>query len=193
LNEPQATNACNFSPFFSNEGKAKSKRSKNDEEQFEQLESKLVLAGGIHLLKIMLCYSECNETLLRDALTHGLSRSEIALVAGLFVDLLSPIRSKKKNQQSMAPRTVQWISALFDSLRGKLTESEFVTLSRTREAVAAEVSKTEFILSLQDTLTQTISVLKSGATKKSEANRDAATEKERPGYLPPYRIERLVF
>lgn len=171
--------------------------SAEEKEELIVLGRMLILFGTATLMQNILQYSSCNESLLRAALDAELSRNELGLLIRFFVELLNSPERFCPLQKNACGRVVQWLSALCDCLRPPLVGDEARNLSLIQSALAAEVSKTEAIVSLQEHINEAEAVVLSDSntmTKPTES-RDNTVKKQNKsaGGLPPYQIERLVF
>jgi hypothetical protein len=173
---------------------SKKKQTANNKTLVDCLGHKLILAGTLSLAHTITEYSDCNDSLLRNALARELSRDEVGFLARVFVELLiSPARRPRNPSAAATRRTIQWLSVLCDALRGPLDDSDASVLSFVRQAIASERSKTESILSLQDVLSGSLSTVRTGKRKRSESVDKGGPERQIRGQLPAYQIERLVF
>jgi hypothetical protein len=172
--------------------------------ELSKVSSKLILVSASFLLHHILLYSQCNESILRSALNEGLSRKEVALVAGLLSDLLAPALSLEaiatnSQIQNRAKVACQWIAALCegrrDELAGSITLKGTNRLSIVHRALVGAVAQCEAILSLQEE----VKSLPLGsraviAEKRKEPGRKKAPKKETgEDELPGYTIDCLVF
>lgn len=150
----------------------------------EKLSSKLILAGTNVLLEKIFSFSDCNETLLRGALTDEMPPKERGLLYQLLVE--SAIAAKTNARKTQ--RATHWASALSDRLRGNVSELETAALSRVQESVAMELARTESILSLEGTLRQVLASIEPSSGGRSSTSDGSARDR-----LPAYQIERLAF
>jgi len=134
------------------------------------LPAQLVKSGCLILLSRILNYSSCNDSLLRGAISEGLSPKEIGLLAVLIADIL------EISEDPLArSRAVQWLLVLCDCLRNEPASLKMLDMQRLRRRITTEVSRTEAILSLKNIV------------------QEAESSAKRTGQKPSYQIERLLF
>jgi hypothetical protein len=179
---------------------AKGSLENGEKESSSLLSTQLLKSGATLLLRRILSYSSCNDSLLRGALSDGLSRQEKGLLARMLVGALAdPAGDKETNSDlhsTVSLRAIQWLSALCDCLLDEPADSKTLNIFLLRRWIAAEVSKTEAILSLKETLFGDSGVQQS---QSESSSRTVPTETPVPskmkvaGQMPPYQIEWLLF
>ena len=164
---------------------------------------KVVAAGIESILKRMTTLSECNETMLRDALLSTVKKPEEAAILASSLSMLLSSHTKKRSSSVNRTRVIsQWISALCDAFAEELSEAKVSrtesALSSLSKAVARGVSHSEAIMSLQEDLTR-ISILKyqQRATSNEEETEVVVNlldePRRRDQEIPGYSIETLIF
>jgi hypothetical protein len=179
------------------------------QKQKDALSSKLLRAGTFILVRRMIQYSRCNETLLRKAWLEGLpAKHEPLILSRILADLLkeegSDAAQSQRRSASYTESITKWIYTLCETCHDRLIASEDDAdepegespLSCLLDSVRATLDRTEAAMSLHD-------VLHRFGTSKSEEDEkeslDAATFVNKPsrdkdsGPVPPYSIERLAF
>jgi hypothetical protein len=166
------------------------RKSKSDENlSVEKSFSALVLRAGEAFLSAVLTYSDCNETLLRRAISEYLTRREIFTL----LKLVSQVRgrpAKNKLNADMLKRAFLWTSVLCESLTSPRSEDELALLNSEKLSIVVERNATKKLLSIRDTLETVIADIQEATgnrtVNKPEVNQNRAQ-------LPPYQLERLVF
>ncbi|KAL3945252.1 MAG: hypothetical protein SGBAC_000663 [Bacillariaceae sp.] len=160
------------------------------------LTSKLLTKGTRLVLERIVSYSDCNQGILRVALSEGLgNHHEAIIVAKMLAEILSeaPKDSSvgKSAKRSKMKTTCQWITALCDSFQDELMlaktpngESylQFLLLS-----VTAATKHSEAIISLREDVDRNILnevdlLEKDPELEKSKATRRGVGEENLPGY-----------
>jgi len=159
----------------------------DDKDQKTILDRKLIMFGMAALMKAIVEYSTCNESLLRDALAFEFSEEGLLFLAKFLVDLLmSPEKFHVAPKTGSVRNSIQWLSALCDCLQQTPPSSEDV--KRIRGAIAKQLRAAGTIVSLQGAIEDNLA-LASGRPAAGEAKQ----KENSPRTLPPYQIERLVF
>jgi hypothetical protein len=144
--------------------------------------AKLIVSASECLLKRIFLYSNFNEALLRIAVGDILNKSQIVLTARLLSKYISTA-----NTDGTTPlkRAIHWLTIIAEHLNGSMRVSESIDMSRIRETISDQLSKTECLLSLQDVLYQAESSAKKPRLAVGAPVRDLTS-------LPGYQIERLM-
>jgi hypothetical protein len=170
--------------------------------------SKLMRAGTFFLVRRIIKYSRCNETLLRNALLEGLrAKHEPFLLSRILADLLkeegSDAAQLQQRSASYTESISKWIYTLCEACHDRLIASEEDTdepegespLSYLLDSVRATLERTEAVMSLHDVLHR-FGTSKSDEAEKELLDADASVKPSRDqltGPVPPYSIERLAF
>jgi hypothetical protein len=178
------------------------------QKQEDALSAKLMRAGTFILVRRIIKYSRCNETLLRNALLEGLpAEHEPFLLSRILADLLkaegSDAVQSQRRSASYTESITKWIYTLCEACHGRLISSEEDTdepagelpLSYLLDSVQATLERTEAVMSLHDIL-QRFGTSKSEEAEKESLDADAFVKRSRDqdsGPVPPYSIERLAF
>ena len=167
---------------------SKRKLSASEKDEHTVLGRKLILSGSATLVKSIVEYSRCNESLLRDALATEFSEVGLRFLSRFLVELLSSPEKFSVTPEAGAIRnSIQWLSALCDCLQHASPSDEDVKLIQS--AVATQLSAAGAIASLQGALSDALS----GSTGRSDPGDHVVKGEKSPRNLPPYQIERIVF
>lgn len=174
-------------------------------EQEESLSLKLVRAGTTILVGRLMQYSRCNETLLRNAISEGLTaKHEPAILSRVLIDLLNHRGENAILPPISTALISKWIFTLCEACRERLVASEDTSdesddespLTQILDSVRADVKSTETIMSLHDMVHQF------GTTKAEQIDAEAEetgkltasdSHKRDATPVPAYSIERLAF
>jgi len=164
---------------------------------------KLVMEGVEMLMYKVVCYSECNEVMLRVALSEGLSSgAEAVIMVHLLSNLLkskpSIIRPQKRLHPSFVRSLCQWIAALGESFKAELKEAKTSSgencitflLNSLREANR----NSQAIISMKDC----IGIAEAKKKNMAKRARIRAAERGITGTsteenFPGYSIDRIIF
>lgn len=176
--------------------------------QEDALSLKLMRAGTFVLVRRIIQYSRCNETLLRNALLEGLPvKHEPLVLSRVLADLLeeegSDAEPPQRRSGSRTALIAKWIYTLCEACHERLIVSEDDAeepegdspLAYILRSVRATLERTEAVISLQDSLHRFGTSKLDGHVKESLAA-DALVMPSRDlvaGPVPPYSIERLAF
>jgi len=161
-------------------------------------QKKIVLAGVMLVLQMVVEYSECNETMLRLALAEELSSSSEAMIlARLLPNLLLPDPYKNPLRQIERPNSVksacQWIAALSESFRDDLRfamiSPQDTYLTFLLNSVTKATKNSEAIMSFKDC----IGVAEMMKKYKKLNERKDASETPQIEDLMGYSIDRIIF
>mmetsp|Transcript_4066 Transcript_4066/g.4597 ORF Transcript_4066/g.4597 Transcript_4066/m.4597 type:complete len:332 (-) Transcript_4066:51-1046(-) len=161
-------------------------------------QKKIVVAGVMLVLQMVVDYSECNEAMLRVALAEELSSSSEAMIlARLLPHLLlpdpykNPLRQIKR--QNSVKSACQWIAALSESFRDELRfamiSPEDTYLSFLLNSITKATKNSEAIMSLKDC----IGVAEMMKKYKELNERKDASETPQIEDLMGYSIDRIIF
>jgi len=193
------------------------KQDKEKPSEVEALTYKVVKAGVAELLKRIVTFARCNETLLRNAMRDGLTKDEAVLIVHLLADLLSTVSKEDigiiNSSKNPSPRTksiVPWISALCDAHKDNLkgnTEKENDDedggsddgtdgpIKYVRQAVTDSLVQIEAVVALRDAY-EHANALIGGIERNTDPkkqHREGISSKKESGPVPQYSVERLVF
>jgi len=146
--------------------------------------AKLVLTAAEKLLLAVARYSNCNETLLRDAIECSIPYQELVLVAKLLTESLgnSHLPPAARRRQMVI------LCAVSHCIHRLLSQSDEEGLTSIRQCVKREILITEKLLLLQKHMH---SSLNSKAPPRVKARQ--VVDRDAVAGLPSYRIERLCF
>jgi hypothetical protein len=173
----------------------------SSEESEVAIGKKLVVAGVELVLHMILCYSECNEVMLRVALLEGLtSGREATVLAQLLARTLktspSVAPSAHRKNHNLVRSACQWIACLSDSFEDELkkakTPSGDAYVTFLLDEVQTATRNSQAIISFKDSIGVAEAARKD---LQKQEEKDAAKTKRWPvdDVLPGYAIERLVF
>ena len=175
-----------------------SSREENDEmpKDLEAISHKLVTAGTTFVLQKIICYTECNDAMLRAALAEGISnyQSSIILAKMLSNLILSSKDIAKGNyfNHNKVKTTCQWISALCESFQDELSEATTPSgdsfLKFILQCVKSATRHSQAIISLNEDLTRNSLQKDSIANKPGLKSAPVTRDEELPGYS----IDQLV-
>ncbi|CAJ1960985.1 unnamed protein product [Cylindrotheca closterium] len=181
-------------------------RLKSDDTKMPQdlqlLTSKLLTKGTRLVLERIISYSDCNQGILRVALSEGLgNHHEAIIVAKMLTEILSDApkdsSSGKSAKRSKMKTTCQWITALCDGFQDELALAKAPSgksyLEFLLESVSAATKHSEAIISLREDVDRNIlhqldltdkdpKVVKPGAMRRGVGDEN----------LPGYSIESMV-
>lgn len=193
--------------YMSVRGKrAKASRHHNDlsQEAEVEIERNLIVAGAELVMHMILCYSECNDVMLRIALSEGLdSPVEAIVMAQLLSRMLKSSPSNAPSTHRKNPNfvrtTCRWIASLCESfeddLKGAKSPSGSDYLTYLRNAVQCAVRNSQAIISFKDGI-GVAEAVKKGQLHRTDLKNDASAETNLWSMeedLPGYSIDRLVF
>ena len=167
------------------------------------LENELVVSGVELVLHLIVCYSECNELMLRVALSEGISSGiEAVVLAQMLTKMLtsrpSALPSRHRRRANFVRCTCLWIAALCESFKDELlaatTSSGQDYLSFLLNSLKRVTRNSEAIISFKDGIGI-------AEAKKKDMEKQAkleALEREmkrtpKEEELPGYSIDRVVF
>lgn len=128
------------------------------------------------LLRQILSYSSCNDSLLRLALADVLSTAELGIALNLLVDLL-----ESSSDVNVKMQALQWLSNLCDCLSRK--RDHCIDTGAVRRRITSYVKNIQGTIVLKGVLDSLLD--SSEGLKQSDS--------VWTGKLPPYQIERLTF
>ena len=167
-------------------------------DEISKLSRRVILEGASFLLQRFSLYSQCNEAMLRAALTEGLSRRQAILLAGLLSKLIS--NPSSASCEHVPTSSCRWISALADCYRDALILSTSTVginrLSSIHRSLVFTVGHYEAALSLQDDVTRLqLGPRKKSAIKKKQQAQvsNKAKKKETEEDIPGYTVDHLSF
>lgn len=146
--------------------------------------AKLILTAARKLLLAVTRYSNCNETLLRDAIECSIPYQERVLVAKLLTESLGNSHLPPASRR----RQMIILCAVSHCIHRLLSQSDEEGLTHIRQSVKREILITEKLLSLQKHMH---SSLNSKAPPRVKARQ--VVDRDAVAGLPSYRIERLCF
>ena len=176
--------------------------------QEDALSLKLMRAGIFALVRRIIHYSRCNETLLRNALLEGLPvKHEPLVLSRVLADLLeeegSDAAQPQRRSGSRTASIAKWIYTLCEACHERLIMSEGDTdepegespLAYILRSVRATLDRTEAVISLSDSLHRFGTSKLDGHVKESLDDDTLVTPSRDGGVgpIPPYSIERLAF
>ena len=128
------------------------------------------------LLRQILSYSPCNDSLLRLALTDTLSTAEMGIVLNFLVYLL-----ESSSDVNVKVQALQWLSTMCDCLNTKGDHS--IDVNAIRRCITSYVKNIQGTIVLKGVLDSLLD------SREGLKQSDSAWT----GKLPPYQIERLTF
>ncbi|KAL3925388.1 MAG: hypothetical protein SGILL_000447 [Bacillariaceae sp.] len=173
----------------------------SSEESEVAIGRKLVVAGVELVLHMILCYSECNEVMLRSALSDGLtSPIEATLLAQLLARMLksSPSRapSMHRKNPNFVQTTCQWIASLSESFEDELKQAQTSSgddfLSYLLDEVQNATRNSQAIISFKDSIGIAEAARKE-LKKQTETDSAEANAWPLEDDLAPYSIDRIMF
>lgn len=173
----------------------------SSEESEVAIGRKLVVAGIELVLHLILCYSECNEVMLRTALSEGLaSSSEAMVLAKLLARTLklspSVTPSTQQKNKNIVRTTCLWIACLSDSFEDELKRAKTASgedyVTYLLDEIQNATRNSQAIISFKDCIGRAEAARKDLQRQTKE---DFAETGRWPvdDDLPGYAIDRLVF
>jgi hypothetical protein len=167
------------------------------------LENELVVSGVELVLHLIVCYSECNELMLRVALSEGISSgTEAVVLAQMLTKMLasrpSALPSRHRRRANFVRCTCLWIAALCESFKDELlaatTPSGQDYLSFLLDSLKRVTRNSEAIISFKDGIGIAEAKKKDMAKQaKLEALERKMKRTPKEEELPGYSIDRVVF
>lgn len=168
--------------------------------ELEKLGHQLILAGTSYVLYRIVCYSQCNEAMLRVALQDSIETPEAIILARLLSEMLASTKSKdfisKRPPSANAIQSIcQWVAALSDSFHEELStksgedgKSHMATLL---DSIKLTTKHSQEIISLKEDLRRVDYQIQSQLEAKNAplATRAQPYQEDLPGYA----VENLIF
>jgi len=119
-------------------------------------EKKTIIAGVKAILQMVVGYSECNDAMLRVALSEELTSSAEAIILARMLPNLLVTNPYSNRGQNLVRSTCQWIAALSESFRDDLegvkTSSGDSCLSILLKSVEKITKNSQAVMSLKDSI-----------------------------------------
>ena len=165
------------------------KRNSEDDDEMTAIGRRLIVFHLAGVMKTIMEYSTCNDSLLRDALSTLLADKEMRFMSKFLVDVLyAPEKYCFQPGPGFLRNAMQWLTALCDCLKQKSPSSEDVKYIR--RSIATQLWVTGKVVSLQTSLCDTFA----GSSDKSQiGEKTSSTTEKSSRNLPLYQIEHLVF
>lgn len=153
-----------------------------------KLSARVILCGISTLMEQVIAYSDCNEALLRTAVTKILTNGELVVLCRVMLQLLTE-RSLDVHKRT---RLVRWLAICSENIG---VEDGLHAVADIKKAVSDEIVRMENLLTVQAAV-NAMATERNGGVKDNTAADSVHTpppDKEKRGQLPTYQIERLVF